>query len=132
MLNTFPDLLALGFYAPTLIRVAGALAFFYIAYVQFGRRADIARMHFPVVGETSWAAGVSIVFFVVVGAMLLCGYYTQIAAILSVLALIKCFVLKKWYPGLIPLSRSSLLLLAVMCLSLLISGSGALAYDLPL
>ena len=132
MLNTFPHLLVLGFYAPMIIRVAVALAFFYVAYAQFGRREEIEQMSFPVVGETSLASWVSIIFHIIVGAMLLFGYYTQIAAILSILALIKSFILKKYYPHLIPLSRSSLLLLIAMCLSLLLSGAGALAQDLPL
>jgi uncharacterized membrane protein YphA (DoxX/SURF4 family) len=132
MLNTFPHLLVYAFYAPTIIRVAVALAFFYVAYVQLGRRDEIAKMRFLVVGETAWAVWVSVAFFAIVGAMLLFGYYTQIAAILAVLALIKCFILKKWYPRLIPLSHITILLLAVMCLSLLISGAGALAQDLPL
>lgn len=132
MLNTFPHLLVLGFFAPTLIRAAVALVFLYTAYIQWQRRDEIARMRFPVVGETVWAAWVAIIFSVVVGAMLLFGYYTQIAAILAALALVKFFILKKWYPRLTPLSHISILLLVVMCLSLLISGAGAFAYDLPL
>ena len=130
MLNAFPDLLVFQTLAPTIIRVAVALAFLYVAYAQFGRRDEIAQMRFLVVGATSWAAWISIVFFVVVGAMLFFGYATQIAALLAILALIKCFILKKYYPRLIPLSRSSLLLLTAMCLSLLLSGAGALAQDL--
>ncbi len=132
MLNPFPHLLVYAFYAPTIIRVAVALTFFFVAYVQFGRRDEISQMRFPFVGATSWAAWASIIFFVAVGAMLLFGYYTQIAAILSLLALIKCFILKNYYPRLVPLSRVSTLLLAAMCLSLLISGAGAMALDLPL
>ncbi len=132
MLNAFPDLLIFQTLAPTIIRVAVALTFFYVAYAQFGRREEIAQMRFPVVGAVSWAAWVSIIFFVVVGAMFLFGYATQIAAVITVAALIKCFILKKYYPRLIPLSRSSLLLLIAMCLSLLVSGAGALAQDLPL
>jgi len=130
MLNTFPDLLVFQTLAPTIIRVAVAFVFLYVAYAQYNRRAEIAQMRFLVVGATSWAAWVSIVFFVVVGAMLFFGYTTQIAALLAILALIKCFILKKYYPRLIPLSRSSLFLLAAMCLSLLLSGAGALAQDL--
>ena len=130
MLNAFPDLLVFQTLAPTIIRAAVALAFLYVAYAQFGRRDEIAQMRFLVVGATSWAAWVSIIFFAIIGAMLLFGYATQIAALLAIVALIKCFILKKYYPRFIPLSHSSLLLLTAMCLSLLLSGAGALAQDL--
>ncbi|MSR70595.1 hypothetical protein EXS62_00980 [Candidatus Kaiserbacteria bacterium] len=132
MLNPFPDLLVFSFFGPTLIRVAVALAFFYIAYGQSMRRHEIAQMEFPVVGRSARITALSAAFFVLVGGMLFLGYHTQVAAILALLGLIKCLVLTKWYPRLMPIDRTALVLLIVMCLSLLISGAGAYAFDLPL
>ena len=132
MLNTFPNLLVLGFFAPTIIRVAAALAFGYMAYVQYKRRSQIAELRLPFGAGGGWVAWLMVTFNLAVATMLLFGYYTQIAAILAVAALVKSLVFKRWYPSAVPLSRVSILLLAVMCLSLLISGAGAIAYDLPL
>lgn len=132
MLNTFPHLLDYAFFAPTIIRIAVSLVLLYVAYSSYARQSEIAQMRFPIVGQTKAASWISVTFYAAVGAMLLFGYYTQIAAIFALVALVKSFILKKQYPRLIPLSQITMLLLAAMCLSLLLSGAGAVAYDLPL
>ncbi len=132
MLNTFPDLLVLSYFAPLLIRIAIAVAFFYIAYAQSMRRNEIGEMRFPIVGASKRIPALCAAFFVLVGGMILFGYHTQIAAILAVLGLGKCLIPSKWHPRLLPVDRVATLLLIAMCLSLLISGAGARAFDLPL
>ena len=137
MLNTFPHLLVLGFYAPTLLRIAAAGVLFYLAYFYITHREEIGRAPFPFVGSL----GPRIAWFIaavagLIGAGLFFGYYTQIMALLGMAGMLKYVVYRRFFPHLMalrfPLSTSTMLLFFIICLSLLISGAGALAYDLPL
>jgi len=132
MLNTFPDLLVLGFFAPTLLRVAVALVFLYGAWAQYSRLAELSHLSLPLVGRAPMAIWLSIAVHLAIGLMLFFGYYTQIAALLGILGSIKGMVWAKKYPRLFPLCRLEYAFVLVICLSLLISGAGAFAYDLPL
>ena len=131
MLNPFPTLLYLTFFAPTLLRVAAALVFFYVAYTQYRHHDEISRLPFPVIGGAQfiWLAAI---FHIAVGSMLLFGYYTQIASLLAIVGLIKGLWLNRRYPSVVILPNSTILLLLVICLSLLITGAGAFAFDIPL
>ena len=64
--------------------------------------------------------------------MLAAGYYTQIAALLGAIGAFKAFLFTKRYPEIIPFSRSTYILLIAILLSLLLTGAGAIAFDLRL
>jgi len=132
MLNTFPNLLVLGFFAPTILRVAAAGLLLYAAYAAQKHKHEAAGLQFPVIGRAPWAATFASIAYAVIGLLLLFGAYTQIAAILGALTALKSLVLGGRFPALFPYSRSTYVLLLAICLSLLVSGAGALAYDLPL
>ncbi len=132
MLTTFPDLLVLGFFAPTIIRIAVALSFVSIAYLQWKRHTELSEIKFPIIGRSSWWVSVSILLHVALASAMLFGYYTQIAALIGMVVFIKQAIFAKRYPRAVPLCRGEYVLLVFMCFSLLISGAGALAYDLPL
>ena len=137
MLNPFPELLVYGFFAPTVLRIAAAGVLFYLTYFYIAHREDIGRAHLPFIG----AVGPGIAWLIAAGTGLIAagflfGYYTQIMALLGILGMIKYAVYWRFYPHLLtlrfPLSLSTMLLFFIICLSLLLSGAGGLAYDLPL
>ncbi len=132
MLNPFPDLLMLGFVAPTLIRVAAGCLLLYTGYYHWNTRSKIADISFPLIGRSSWAAPVSAIAHFAVGAMFIFGYYVQIAALLGILASLKGVTFAKKYEVVFPYQRSTYVLLLVICASLMLSGAGAFAFDLPL
>lgn len=132
MLNTFPNLLVLGFFASTLLRVAVACLFFYAAYSAYKHRDDAAHLRFPLIGEASWAGKFTMLMYAVIGLLLLFGAYTQIAALLAGIVSIKGLLFCKRFRPLFPYSRSTYFLILAVCLSLLVSGAGAMAFDLPL
>jgi uncharacterized membrane protein YphA (DoxX/SURF4 family) len=132
MLNPFPDLLVLGFFAPTLVRVAVAAVFIYAGISHWKQREAIGRMRFPIIGSGEWVAWGSILFHLGVGAALLFGYYTQIAALLGLIGSLKALAFRSHYPHVFIYNRATYVLLAAVCLSLMLSGAGALAFDLPL
>jgi len=116
MLNPFPQLLIFGFFAPTIIRITLAVVFFYTAY---GFTKQEKPNWFHVAGHC------------IIGLLLLVGLYTQIAAGVGALGTLGALV---WWDRL-PHgrhSRTEAVLLFVMLVSLLLTGAGALAFDLPL
>jgi uncharacterized membrane protein YphA (DoxX/SURF4 family) len=121
-----------GFYAPAVLRIAAACVLFYLAYVHYKNAAQIGETQFPVFGKGMWIPWVAIVVEFVVGAGLFLGYHTQVAAILGALISLKHFVWRGNYKNFFILSRTTTFLLFVICLSLILTGAGALAFDLPL
>ena len=136
MLNTFPQLLAYGFgsyfFAPLILRVAAAGIFLYLAYNHFEHKEKIARTGFPIVGEGAWIAWVAILVEAAVGIGLVFGYHTQVVAIAGCAIAFKQLFWYGKYPVFFILPRISSILLFVICFSLLITGAGAFAFDLPL
>ncbi|MDP2649102.1 MAG: hypothetical protein U1D26_01950 [Patescibacteria group bacterium] len=114
MLSTFPQLLFLAPLAAALVRLALAIAFGYTAWRHVRTPETLLRI--------SGAAEAA------VGLALLLGAWTQpialLGAVLVVIALLS--------PRTRTLPRSTLALALVMCATLVITGAGAFAIDLPL
>lgn len=132
MLNPFPDLLTYGFFAPTLLRAAAGLVFAYVAMAHWRRREELAAMRYPLVGGGMWVVWLAVLIEGAVALGLLLGYGTQVAALVGALASLKFFIWKRRYPRAVPLSRIASALLIIICLSLLLTGSGAVAFDIRL
>ena len=128
----FPQLYFLSFYIPTLLRLAAAGVFVYMAYVVYQHRAQAARAPMPLVGVQTWAPGFAVLMYGLIGLSLLFGYYAQIGALFGAIAAFKELFWGARIRALFPLSRATSFLLLVICLSLIVSGAGALALDLPL
>ncbi len=132
MLNTFPDLLTYSFFAPTILRLAAALAFAYAAYFLWTHQKEIAQRRWPIIGHANWLGAASALVHAAIAGMLGFGHYTQLAALVGAVAALKGAILADRYREIFPLSRSAYLLLLAVLLSLLLTGAGALARDLPL
>jgi len=118
MLNPFPDLLWLGFFAPTVLRLAAAAVLLTGAYA-----------HYKTKGPNSTAMAAA---HALVGGMLFLGWYTQYAALLGIAGIVAGYLLPKSLFKAEPLPWTTSLLLFAIFLSLLVSGAGAFAFDLPL
>jgi uncharacterized membrane protein YphA (DoxX/SURF4 family) len=115
MLNVFPELLFLSPLAALFIRAAVASAFALAALVHWKHSSDILVKNLSI-------------FEFIISIALAVGIYTQIAALLAVaLILVWLFIAK-----IRPLPMSTMLLLFVMSISLLLTGSGPISFDLPL
>lgn len=132
MLNTFPDLLLFSFFAPTLLRIAVAVAFAYIAYIHFKRRAELMQMRVPLLSTLGPLLWLVMLIEAVIALALLFGYHTQIAALAGLVLSIKHAIFAKRYARAIPLCRGEYFFIIVILLSLLLTGGGAFAFDLPL
>lgn len=114
MLSLFPQILFLAPFSALLIRVALAVVFAYAAW----KHMSIADMVLRGIGIVE----------VAVAAALFVGFSTQAASCVAVLLVVTWLLL----PSAHVYSRSTMYLALVMSLSLIITGAGALAFDLPL
>jgi uncharacterized membrane protein YphA (DoxX/SURF4 family) len=132
MLNPFPSLLIFIFFVPTILRIVAAVTLLYVAVRLIRSRRALASVSFPLIGKApAQLVAVSALVTALVALCLFLGYATQWAAIVGAIISFKQAVLAKRYPAL-PLPRSTYVLLGIICLTLLFSGAGALAFDLPL
>ncbi|MBI5003820.1 hypothetical protein HZC00_01870 [Candidatus Kaiserbacteria bacterium] len=132
--SVFPGLLYLSPFATALIRVAAGYAFLYMANSIARDRHKIAELRdVPMIGRMPlWLVWISVFATGLIGALLAVGLYTQVAAIFGALLAVKHYVGIHRYTAIIPLSRGTYTLLFVICISLIISGAGTFAFDLPL
>jgi len=121
MLNPFPDLLIFSLFAPFIIR------FFLGLYFLLSGSALLKKLYRKREEDESCPVSVHLIGWIslIGGIVVFVGFFTQIGAlILATLSLSLAFSR--------PHSRSLYLLLFAMSLSLLFSGAGFWAFDLPL
>jgi len=134
MLNTFPSLLTYSFFAPTLLRIVAGFTLLYIGYSQAKNRKAIIQ---EIRQNIGWHFDQTLIFIAVLvvfalGLALIVGWYTQIAAIIAILFFLKQMIVAKKYKAAAPLCRLDYFYLIVILLTLLVTGAGAFAFDLPL
>lgn len=132
MLTLFPQILFLAPFSATLLRIAAGIVFISVAWMHYDRREELAKEKFILIGHGMWIPLLAALVEVATAVMLIAGAYTQAAAIVGALLALKQFIWKKRYPHFFPLSRSTSALLFVICLSLIFTGAGIFAFDLPL
>ena len=134
MLSIFPSLLIFGIFAPFILRVAVGVYLFYTGWRHFGGEQEsitkeIARKVGPYAKPVAlFTALVEIV----VGLSLIAGFLTQVAALIGMVYALKMIWFKKDCPVLVKHERVFYVILFVILLSLLLTGAGAPAVDLPL
>ncbi len=130
----FPELLSFSLFSPLLLRIASGVLIYHIGHAtitksyrgldslvppQYARYTlSISR----IVGGIFCVGGISIGI----------GLFTQGVAMLFAVLLSFFFTLGYRSPQILPLSRTSLVLIIVILLSLMLSGAGLYAVDLPL
>lgn len=114
MLSTFPELLFLAPLAAFVIRVAAG---FYIGLAAY-RHVLKPRTALRILGSIEGLTAI----------LLIAGAYTQIAALVGAATITLSLII----PSCREFPRSTLLLLMVMTLSLVVTGAGPFAFDLPL
>lgn len=132
MLNIFPQLLSFILIVPLIIRVTLALFLFALIVSLIKNRNQISLyLRFKIIPEYL-SLGLLIVTATVLGIMITVGVYTQIIAIILTILFIKMLIISWWRNFIFVYPPSTLILLTVMSVTLIISGAGKLAVDLPL
>lgn len=133
MLNPFPDLLVLSLLAPFILRIAIGVILLKSGYTRItggGTRSaiDITNQWKTSMLSPVWYIGA---LEAIAGGFLIVGFLTQIAALVGGLVAIKALVRKGGLAG-TGRTKAFYVLMLVICVSLLLTGAGALAFDLPL
>jgi uncharacterized membrane protein YphA (DoxX/SURF4 family) len=136
MYTLFPSLLVYSYYAPAVLRLGVAVVFAYSAWRAWSGRRNWAHAPLPIIGPRSWMPAVAAVLEFALAAMFFFGWNTQIAAILGIIGAVKYWAYRQWWPRALnayfPISTGAAFLIAIICLSLLMTGAGAFGQDLPL
>ena len=123
MLNPLPELLSFGFLAPSLLRViVGA---YFLKQVWF---ALVTNGKKPKNELSKYIAGLELIGAIAV----IVGFYTQIAVLILIATTLTNLVLDKKSDKLTALKKDFYLLLFAILISLLFTGAGFCAIDLPL
>ncbi|GMQ95358.1 MAG: hypothetical protein BMS9Abin13_471 [Patescibacteria group bacterium] len=134
MLNVFPDLLTYSLLAPFLIRISLGLIFIYFAYLKFSTERERKTLFFEHIGLKPGIIFVWIVGAVelIAGVLLVVGLYTQIAALAATALMSAAVVIKLRHKNALPNDAAFYILLSIASLSIIFSGAGFFAIDLPL
>ncbi len=134
MLNPFPDLLYLGFFAPFLLRLALGVVFLDFGRHTLGKGKAQHGALFEALGLKQGAHYATTLGTVeiIIAIMFLFGLYVQIAALVALVLSLAAYYLKGKHGAHIEHRRHLFFLTAVIAISLLLSGAGAIAFDLPL
>jgi len=134
MLAIFPDLLTYGLLGPLLIRLTLGLLFIDMGYFELTREQKRWRAVFETLRlkpVAMWSKGFGILQ-IVGGILLIAGMFTQVAALFfAIISLAEIFIEYR-EPAILKRNIVFYLLIFVMSLSLLFSGAGFYAFDLPL
>ena len=133
-MNPFPELLTYTFFMPTLFRLIVGLYFLLKGYLRLGPYKNAYQEAISAMGfKNPKATRIVIALIEVIGAcMLILGWYTQIAVIILGLWTALLLKYKGTHKQFIHGSRGQYLFLLVILFSLLITGAGAMALDMPL
>jgi len=134
MLSLFPFLFSFSFFAPFLLRIAVSIIFFRLGCTAVrGTRMELDTVVEPYTGRYTRITVMFIgILECIAGVLLFLGLFTQLAVLVLFVITIGGLYVKYRFPDMLPHQLSFLSLLAVVLLSLLLSGPGALAIDLPL
>ncbi len=117
MLNPFPTLLAFSLFAPLLLRIVVGCTF-----IHFGTKNLKLKDYKRALGYIEMIGGL----------LLIIGLFTQIVALIFTIYLGLLLIDKMHKKNFLTDGVNYYLILFVICLSLIITGAGFLAIDLPL
>lgn len=134
MLSVFPNLFTYGLLAPFILRLIVGVIFLELGYLKLGKEKSAWNMFFQTIHfKPSYFFVILLAIIEIIsGAFLVIGFLTQIAAlVMSIILFAEAYV--ELRDGTL-LKRDVIFytLLLVICLSLLLTGAGSFAFDLPL
>lgn len=135
MLNPFPSLLTYGLLAPFILRVTLGFILINLGYLKLTKEKGRWEIIFKMLGVSrSRELGTTIIGLIEIigGLMLIVGFYTQIAALVFVILNGLEMFIEYREETLMKRDLVFYVLIFMIALSLLFSGAGFLAFDLPL
>lgn len=127
MLNPFPELLTFGLLSPFIIRICLGIMFVRHGYFKLFKNRD------ELAGKTAKNVMIAVGSVEIIGGiMLLLGFLTQIAALVLAILVLSVAIYKKRSGGITKRDLSFAVFVFLILISLLFSGAGFFAFDVPL
>lgn len=132
MLSLFPGLFAFSFFAPLILRIAAGAPLILSGIARLGKDRGESALSLGKIGLPAFSAVLLAVAEIAAGTFLLAGLFTQAAAGAGIVLALFLAALARRGSTAAPLGPAFYALLSVVCASLLLTGPGAFAFDLPL
>lgn len=134
MLSVFPNLFTYSELAPFILRLVVGIIFLELGYLKLGKEKSAWNMFFKTIHfRPSYFFVILLATIEIVsGAFLVVGYLTQVAALVMAVILFAEAYVELRDGSLLKRDIVFYTLLLVICVSLLFTGAGAFAFDLPL
>lgn len=134
MLSIFPGLLPYGLLSATIIRITiGLVILIFGILTLFSKREKISKKlmsrGYPLANFIPWPVGI---VQCITGGFLIIGFLTQVAAIVVAYLFIDLMLIDKGGEKIFKQGNLFYIVMILISLSLLFSGAGAFAVDLPL
>ncbi len=134
MLSIFPELLPYGLLAPTIVRIIiGVVLVIFGLVTLFTGRAKISKKlsesKYPFANFVPWPLGI---ILLVTGGFLIVGFLTQVVAIVGAYLFFNLMLIDRGSEKIFHQGNIFYIAMILISLSLLFSGAGAFAVDLPL
>lgn len=134
MLNTFPELLNFSFFAPTILRITAGLILIYFGWLKLSKNKESEIKFFEIIKlkpTVFWLWFIALVE-IIIGILITIGFLTQISAIIASIIMLASIIIKLWKPFYLPNTVDFYILFFIVFISLIFTGAGGLAFDLPL
>ena len=134
MLSPFPELFAFGWFAPTIIRLVLGIFFVRFGISKLRSEKSEKLTFFELAGfpRANIFLLLSAWIEIAGGILLIVGFYTQVTAIILALFMAGAVFIKWRKPELLKNDMEFYILILAATATLIISGAGALAFDIPL
>lgn len=134
MLNTFPDLLSFGLLAPTIIRLCVGFVLIYFSLLTLSKlnkkvAQKLDEYKYPAPKFMTFLIGI---VGVVSGSFIIAGFFTQVSALVTIYLLLNLSIIDSGDSKIFGQSTIFYIILILITTTLLFSGAGFLAFDLPL
>lgn len=134
MLNTFPELLTFSLLAPLILRATIGFIILNLGYLKLTKEKVRWEASFEALGirQKDLVLKIFALIEIIGGLALILGAYTQIAALVFVIIIFIELFIEQKEETLLVRDITFYLLMFAIALSLLFSGAGFFAFDLPL
>ena len=132
--NIFPDLFAFSFMAPLILRVIIGLIFLNLGSLKLGReRAGwVSSLNILGIRPAGFFAVLLGIAEIIGGLLLIAGAYTQLVALILAVIAMSELLIEYREESILKRDFVFYLLLTSICISLLLTGAGLYAIDIPL
>jgi len=133
-LNPFPDLLVLSLFSPFILRIFIGLLFINLGFLKLTKEKQrwVASFEALRIKKASYLVGVAGTLEFVGGFFLLLGFYTQIVALVFLIITFLEIFAEKRESTLLTRDIFFYIMIFVVLVSLMLTGAGLFALDMPL